>query len=261
MYLIDIHETPFPLLLFDPPLTNDLATRFLREHPFNEEQHPFAISSLTKTNTLVLAHPVTMSLKIVCNPTKACINVGALSFVTSFVTLLLICALLAFAEASTETPSYPGMTCTGSGKGSCVADTGNCVYVCHPTEGFFGYGAINAQCHAKKEKRYYLNETFDEPETFSSPEATLATDSDPTPVIDTRAAQTSGDFEQFPDEVRMNAGHCIESCDRYTVKYTTCSFSAAPGNQPHNHCFKVSMVLVGSLVFLGVPSFGSGFGR
>lgn len=46
--------------------------------------------------------------------------------------------------AATDTPSFPDMTCNGSGSGTCTANNGYCYYTCAPGNApFFDFGPIN----------------------------------------------------------------------------------------------------------------------
>jgi len=65
--------------------------------------------------------------------------------------------------AATDTPSFPDMTCKGSGSGTCTANNGYCYYTYTPgNTPFFDFGLIDeTKCHSDPaSKKTPVNETL-----------------------------------------------------------------------------------------------------
>jgi hypothetical protein len=136
--------------------------------------------------------------------------------------------------AAADTPSFPDMTCKGSGSGTCTANNGYCYYTCTPGNApFFDFGLIDeTKCHSDPpSKRTSVNETF------------IAINKLPTRV---KPRQPQGTFLQTTGSV-LPKGHCIVSCDRTHLHYATCPSSDAPGAWLNPH-WPIGMALAGASI-------------
>jgi hypothetical protein len=119
--------------------------------------------------------------------------------------------------AATDTPSFPDMTCKGSGSGTCTAN-GYCYYTCTPGNApFFDFGPIN--------------------------ETLVATNNLPTPV---KPRQPQGTFVQTTGSV-LPKGHCIVSCGRTHLHYAACPPSNASRAWLNPH-WPIGMALAGAAI-------------